>query len=158
MKKYIHNTYVRIGANSGTILPKNHENYKSLLLTIRSHVFHFLSTCVGLVWLGQNCDEHGDGPVVVEDAKHEEDPPQNNRAMNMAHNHNEPNKTGDNKEDFAEVQPPPLVLDVVQQGIWQGCHVGHLLVREGEAGGGGEEPRPQPQETQESLDRLLWYF
>ena len=33
-------------------------------------------TCPVLVWLGEDCDGHGEGAVVVHQANHEEQPPE----------------------------------------------------------------------------------
>ena len=60
------------------------------MLTIGRDVFHFLSACVGLIWLGQDGDEHGDGPVVVEDPKHQPHPSQDHKTVDVAHDYHGP--------------------------------------------------------------------
>ena len=51
--------------------------------------------------------------------------------------------------------PSSLIPDVVEDKVRKGCRVRNLLVGQRQTRGGREEARPEPEEAEERLDRLL---
>ena len=75
--------------------------------------------------------------------------------MDITEHHHCPYQAVEHEEDLAEVEAPPLVVDVVQESVREWGGVGDLLVSEGEAGGGGEKAGPEPEEAEEGFDPLV---
>ena len=92
---------------------------------------------VGLVSLGQDCDEHGESSVVVENAKNKPDSSQNDYAVRVQHHHHNGCQGGEHEKDLTDIQAPLLVADVVQHHIRQRSNVWHSLMCERQARSGG---------------------
>ena len=94
-------------------------------------------------------------PVVVKDAQNEPDSPEDDESVNITKDHHGSNQTVEDQEDLTEVEAPALVVDIVQQSVGKWSRVGDFLVSQGQAGRGGEEAGPEPEEAEQGFDSLL---
>ena len=74
----------------------------------------------------------------------------------MEQNHNEGKQNIDNKQDLTDIKTPMLVRDMVKDEVWESGDVGgHVVVGQGRADGGGQEPGAEKQAGYHSLEGFL---
>ena len=100
-------------------------------------------TLIVPVRLGEDRDEHGEGSVVVEQPQEEPDPPEDDESVMVEDDNTNCDEDIDDEDDLAGCQTPGQVLHVVQDLIREAKGVGHMVMGQGEADGGGQEPRQQ---------------
>ena len=121
-----------------------------------SEVLHPGPALVPRVGLREDRDEHGEGPVVVEDPHDQPDPPEYDEPAGVAEHHAQSQHQVHHQQDLTDVEPVLVVGEVVQDQVGEGGGVGgDPVVGQSQAEGGGQQPAEEEQSTEEGFTRLL---
>ena len=112
-------------------------------------------TCPVLVWLGEDCDGHGDGTIVVHQANHEEQPPEDDAPVLVHDNCGEGCEHGHCHDGLTDHHPCWPVGNLAQDNIRQGGILWHILIGYDQGHCGGHHPTQQEQAEQQGLPHFI---
>ena len=116
------------------------------------------SALVRLIRFWKNCHEEGHGTVVIEDSEQKPDPPEDNQPVFVQADDEYGRHCGDHQQVFAHIESLMLIGNAVQDDVWKRLALWISVVCKCEAERGHQEPGPQEQTGEKSLQWFLWYF
>ena len=125
------------------------------ILTLHSEGVVLLGALPVLVWLGEDCDGHGDSTVEVHQPNNEEDPSEDDTPVLVHQDCDESSDHCQGHEGLTEYHPCWPVSHVVKEEVWQGWIFRDTLIGDDEGYSGGHHPAQEEQEEQASLPDLI---